>query len=200
MSVQLYWKERLQAQNPLFKETLRVSGVTIRPHAGIDPKAQWPRAVNRHTLYVDYINWHEEVYLAGFRDSEYFKDPERLPKPAEELVFFNTMYPWLYLVGKKQQVRTYLVDHEFLYEGQWHTGKKHTYFVRLCAWEHHVALYELLTGHSIGLESPYYDEDRARVVADARSAYLEQIAQNRVLYNGNFEVGETADEDHLTDA
>jgi hypothetical protein len=135
--------------------------------------------VQRTTLYEDYLSWCEQVYLAPYRDSEYFRlYPQMVPKPDEEIIFYSSLYPWIYLVGKKKQVRSYLVDTKEAFEGQWYETKKMKYFVRLCSWEDHVAAFELYTGHDI--TQPYeFDPSKAESVAIARKRYADRMQETR---------------------
>lgn len=178
MSVTMYWKERLAAHNPVYCDALRIDKLTVKKRPGqLD---DWPHSVARSTLFDDYVAWHNEVYLSGYREADYYKQhPERLPQPVDELTFFSTMSPWLYIVGKKQQVRTYMVPHRYRYEDEWVEGKKNTYFVRLCEWQHHAAAFELNTGIRLDDASEYYEPGRAQMVADAAAAYLQKISENR---------------------
>jgi hypothetical protein len=179
MSVLMYWKERLVAKNPLFSEAKRLEKIHVK-HRRSDMDNPWPHSVARSALFEDYLIWHEEAYLVPFRAVDYYQsNPDRLPAPADELGFFSTIAPWLYLVGKKQQVRTYLVPVQEFYDGEWYETKKNKYFVRLCTWEQHVAGFEMITGVPLDMQTEYYHPERARTVADAQTEYHRQIAENR---------------------
>jgi hypothetical protein len=173
MSVLLYWRERLEAHNPLYKEDLRIPGLNVRPMNGMDPKASWPRAIARYALYQDYCIWHREQFLPLYKGVEC-----PTPKPADELIFYSTMAEWLYIVGKEQQVRTYLVTHSSYYEGEWVRGRKHRYFIRLLDWAYHAAQFELTTG-IFCFNDDMLAEDRIRLIESAKSDYTAVLDHNR---------------------
>lgn len=175
MSVLLYWQERLEAQNPLYTESLRVPKLNIRPMPGMDHKSSWPRAIARSALYEDYQQWHKDQFLALYRGISWAGP---MPKPVEELIFFSTMAQWLYIVGKDAQVRTYLVPHSHLYEGEWVHGKKNRYFIRLLDWEYHAAQFELTTG-IFKFQVCDTAEDRIRMIEEAKANYIKVLAHNR---------------------
>jgi hypothetical protein len=180
MSVLLYWKERLEAQNPLFNDKLRVPMLNVRPMPGMDPRSSWPRAVARSALYQDYQDWHKDQFLALYRGIQWTGE---MPKPAEELIFFSTMAEWLYVVGKEEQVRTYLVPNSVRYEGRWLKGKKNRYFVRLLDWEYHAAQFELTTG-IFCFNDEMTGEERVRKIEEARKNYREVLYYNRNKFSG----------------
>jgi len=175
MSVMLYWQERLEAQNPLYSESLRIDKVNVRPMHGMDPKASWPRAISRSALYEDYCRWHKDQFLQLYRGIAW-SGP--MPKPAEELIFFSTMSPWLYVVGKDEQVRTYLVPHSEKYEGEWVHCKKNRYFIRLLDWQYHAVQFELTTGVFV-FNRDMTAEDRIRMVEGAKANYRKVLDHNR---------------------
>lgn len=179
MSVVQYWKERLEAQNPLYDTALRIPQVNVRPNPGMDPRASWPRAVARSALYQDYITWFKECYLKPFKETPYYAErPSRLPKPVSELIFFSTIAPWIYVVGKKEQARTYLVPTQMKFEDRWVSGKKNSYFARLLEWRHHVAAFELDTGIQVE-GSPVEPGEHIPMLADIRANYLALVSANR---------------------
>lgn len=178
MSVLLYWQERLQAQNPLYDERLRIPGYNVRPLAGLDPRASWPRAVARSALYEDYIVWHKQCFLDLYRGIAW-SGP--MPQHATELIFFTTIAQWIYIVGADRQVRTYAIPASLKFEDTWYSGKKNRYFIRLLDWRYHAAQFELTTGifkFDIG-EDIITAEDRIRLIEGAKANYMAVLDHNR---------------------
>lgn len=193
MSIAQYWLERLNAQNPLYNEKLRVDRVNVRMHPGEDHNSFWPRAVARQVLYQDYTSWHDEVFLKNYRESAYWS--ERLPNPAVELHFYTTLSPWVYIVDKDKQVRNYKVPAKLQYEDEWYEGRKGRNFIRLCEWKHHVAAFELDTGLTVA-DSPYQTfDDRVRELAVGRAEYNQRIDERRTLMEHNMGRGDADDEE-----
>ena len=187
MSAVLYWKERLESAQPLRDEALRVPGYNVR-----NPSVSqtWPRAIARQALYQDYQKWFDEEYLTAFRDVGYYQDfPQHMPKPLDELGFFATMGPFLYIVGRDKQVRNYTVKVQKPYQGRLVEVKTGRYFVRLCEHKAHCAAFELNTG--IELAVAFYaktdglikalnsEQDRVEAVAGAVRVSIRKIAENR---------------------
>lgn len=181
MSVLQYWQRRLVEKNPIYSEAFRIDKVGYRENIE-DPTSTWPRAVARAILFDDYVAWFTDVYLEPYRKSDQYKDfPEIMPRPCDELTFYSTISPWVYIVGKKQQVRTYLVPTRVHHKGDWRNLKINKYFIRLCAWEAHVAAFELNVGIDIGMiRTDTYYLDRHQVVANAITKMQNQIDKNRV--------------------
>lgn len=184
MSAVLYWKERLEDAQPLRDEALRVEGFNVKNPSATNT---WPRAVARQALYQDYLKWFEEIYLLSFKTVGYYQDfPEQMPKPLDELGFFATMGPFLYVVGKDKQVRNYSVKVQKPYQGRYVQVKTGRYFVRLCEHKAHCAAFELNTGIELtllkligGAYNIKNEEDRVETVASAVRVSIRKIAENR---------------------
>ena len=191
MSIQIWWRERLVEKNPLGHESLRIPRINLRGHSGPNIDPGWPRAVARSALYTDYKLWFDQIFLAPYRETPYYQQNEsRLPAPVPEVVFFSTMTPWLYIVGKKEQVRTYMVPFNRRHKDGFIMGKKNTYFVRLCGWVYHVAAFEQNTGTEIGVNSPYLSQGRDALIQEAREAFLAKVEVNRKRLDQSMSMGE----------
>lgn len=178
MSVVVYWKERLAAGRPFYSESIwdESNNTRGKPTDG----GAWPRAVARSALFDDYTVWHQDEYLKPYREAEYFADnPERMPQPVDELTFYATIAPWLYIVDKSRQVRTYLVPVRQFYEDRWVDTKKNRYFVRLCALKAHEAAFEIATALSPRAAVPYYTPKLSEELEAARNEYMKRINANR---------------------
>lgn len=177
MSATLYWKSRLTDGDIFFTEASRIVGSTVKPHKN-KSDLKWPYAVARSAIYEDYCVWHRLAYLPTFADVEHYKNfPEDLPERADELGFFSTIGPWLYMVGKQRQVRSYSVDEPVHQFGAWHEAKKKRYFVRLCSLAAHRAAFALYTGSVV--ETQVSDEELIRVVTEAQTESRDRIERNR---------------------
>lgn len=170
MTVALWWKSRLEAGDPIRSPRFRLAGYDVKERAVIHPTAhKWPKAVARQALYADYLCWHDEVYLLPLRDVPFFQDfPERLPEPANELRFFTTLLPFMYVFDRSYHNRNYMVQTSRQFEGRWITVKANRYFYRLVEWEAHVAAYKLETGTEISAIPSTLNE---REQADLRVSY-----------------------------
>lgn len=179
MAVVMYWRERLQSGNPIRLEALQ--GVNYKRPQDINPEDPWPKAVSKQALLQDYMAWFDEVYIKPFLDTPFYQDcPEQLPKAATELEFFTTMSPFIHLVGRDQQIRSYPVHEQRFFEEKWVTVKVRRNFVRLCNLKEHVASFELQTGNSINEGAPARsDVERAEIVADAVKTTVDKIAANK---------------------
>lgn len=178
MSVIVYWQERLRAGRPFFSNKVweEPNNTRGKPADG----ATWPRAVARSALFDDYTIWHQDEYLQPYREAEYYAaNPDRMPQPVDELAFYATIAPWLYIVDKNRQVRTYLVPVQVFYEDRWVETKKNRYFIRLCAREAHEAAFEIATALSPSTPVPYYTPGLAEQLEEAREAYMKRINANR---------------------
>jgi hypothetical protein len=181
MSVMLYWKDRLEAQNPLYCEALRVPGVNVKAMPGMDGRASWPRAVSRAALYEDYQQWHKDEFCALYRGIAW---SGAMPQPAAEFIFFCTVENWLYVVGKEEQVRAYRVNHMVSYEGEWVKTKKLRYFIRLLDWKYHAAQFELTTG-IFCFDIAETVAERIKLIEDAKANYKKLIHWNRAKFQSN---------------
>jgi hypothetical protein len=175
MSVHTYWKERLAEGCPTM--FYRQEGIDVKHRA--DRMADlWPHSVCRASLLDDYGKWHDQVFLEPYRKFEYYRNnPDALPKPADQLAFFTTLAPWIYVVGKKQQTRNYTCDVQELSNGQYITVQKGRYFVRLAELRFHIAAFEQQTCSRISDPSVYFDPDRAMVMHDGALEFLRLIKE-----------------------
>jgi hypothetical protein len=180
MSAMLYWKERLLTGMPFYASKMYVEGLNYKPNRK-DPTSPWPHSVARSAFYADYCIWHNEAYLPQFKDQPHYKEyPEDLPMMADELGFFATIAPWLYVVGKSRQVRSYAVTERVHQDGEWHEARRKRYFVRLCSREVHVAAFELFTGTDlIGPGSVPWAENHMTTLARAQQECREVTEINR---------------------
>lgn len=178
MSVQIWWQERLTQRCPVASQKIREDGYSLRPRRGSEDT--WPHAVSRSALFDDYVEWHQDTYLGAYREVEYYREnPDRMPHPADELTFFSTIAPWLYIVGKKQQVRSYMVPKMELYEGRWYEVKTARYFVRLLEHEAHEAAFLIATGVSPSAPVAYYEPQAASTLDRHQGAYTDRITEAR---------------------
>jgi len=178
MSAALYWKERLLTGLPFASSEMYIEGLNFKPNRK-DAKSPWPHSLARSAMYSDYCRWHRASYLPDFQDEPYYVEhPEDLPSPADELGFFSTLGPWLYVVGKSRQVRSYAVVERVFQAGEWHDVRRKRYFVRLCGIEVHRAAFELYTGSELCGASP--DAKFAMgVVSEAQRECRETTEKNR---------------------
>lgn len=177
MSVQIYWKERLAAGSPtLF---YKAEGIDVK-HRKDRMEEDWPHSVSRSSLFDDYKRWHDEVYLAPYKQFEFYQiNPEQMPSPADQLNFFTTMAPWLYIVSKQQQTRNYACDTQVQVGGVWITQSKGRYFVRLAELKFHRAYFENITGGKVADPSLYFDPQQAVVRHEGQMEFLRLITEGR---------------------
>lgn len=182
MSTITYWRECLINKFPLRMSSAGTAGVWVKYRKG--PRTTtWPYAVARATLYEDYRVWFRESYLKQFADIEgCYGVRDRLPQPDSELSFYVAMAPWLYIVSKEEQVRSYVVPVREHLDGRWWTLKKHRNFVRLCRHEQHVAVFEMLTGLVVyDALANMSNEERLGVVNKAKEAFREELKTNKEI-------------------
>lgn len=148
MSVQRYWAERLTDKRPIRSVELWQLKSAIRAD---DEMENWPRAVSKEIMYMDYKQWYEEIVLPQYACSEYYRNnPNLVPQPVEYHTFFTIIGPWLYVTGdKKNHVRHYRVQMNVPYKNSWATVRRLKSFIRLSDWEDHVAAFELHTGTAL---------------------------------------------------
>lgn len=173
MATTLYWKERLTEGCIFYAGSSYILGNTYKAHkkGGDDT---WPHAVARSTLYEDYCIWHREAYLPQFVNMpHYLEHPEDLPVRADELGFYATLGPWLYVVGKARQVRSYAVQERVFQLGAWHEVRRKRNFVRLCSIEVHRAAFQLYTGQDFRVVEPI------QIVTEAQQDCRERTERNR---------------------
>ncbi len=180
MAIALYWRERLKARQPLYLEALRMEGYNFirNPDALED---SWYKAVAKQAWATDYRAWFDEIYLAPFKSNGYYQDfPDRLPVCGTDLEFFTAIGPFLHVIGKAQQTRSYKV-HEFRpYEGRQVKIKVSRNFVRLARWEDHVAAYELLTGSRLGSALASGETvDAVQMLSEGARAAADRLAANK---------------------
>lgn len=176
MSVVQFWRERLAAKRPLYSEGWQAK-TDYKPRYK-DPNNPWPHSVCRTVLYQDYLYWHEDRFVKPYVGVAFFEaSPDSVPKPADELTFYVTMAPWLYLLGKDIQQRSYLVPYRIMYEGAWRQGKKRRYFVRLCYWETHVAAFEMYTGVPIAGNVKFFEVEKTKQMVEEVNNFRVKIAE-----------------------
>lgn len=176
MSINAYWHERLSARQPLRLEALRQAGYNVKPREGDD----WPVAVAKQALRLDYMAWFDEVYLPPYLESGFYQDtPQALPQRLDDLHFFTALSPFIHLIGREQQTRTYKVRVPKKFEGRWITVKANRNFVRLCEWREHVAAFELATGLIVGDKLPDPDPENMGVMAEGVTVAIRKLAGNR---------------------
>ncbi len=182
MSAITYWRECLINKFPLRMSSANTAGVWVKYRKG--PRTTtWPYAVARAALYEDYRVWFRQSYLKQFVGIKgYFGVGDQLPQPDSELSFYVAMAPWLYLVSKEEQVRSYVVPVREHLDGRWWTLKKHRNFVRLCRHEQHVAVFEMLTGLVVyDALANMSNEERLGVVNKAKEAFREELKTNKEI-------------------
>lgn len=174
MSVIQFWKERLQARNPLYSPAWKVRE-DFKPRRG-EENDTWPHSVVRDVLYQDYCIWFEQKFLEAYRQVLFFQ--EHLPKPVDAYTFFCTMAPWLYLLGQDVQVRHYQVPRRQMYEGKWVTTKRYRYFVRMCEWSTHVAAFEMYAGVKVMAEVEFFEAVKAQKLAEELTNFSVKITES----------------------
>ena len=109
MSALLWWKGRLHERKALWRPGSMINGVTVRVaektkvNQREDPN--WPDSVARTALYADYLDWHENEYVATVRRIAGDAVAEYVPPAADEAGFYATLSPLLYVYGRSAQVR-----------------------------------------------------------------------------------------------
>lgn len=179
MAVIQYWAERLRDRDPISTPQLRTVN-TVKHHEGRGEDT-WPKAVAKQAMYLDYLAWFERVYLPPFQQTPFYQDqPVLLPAPARELDFFVTMSPFIHVVHRDKQTRSYLVREQRQHNGRWLEARVRKNFVRLCEWKEHVAVFELQTGMLIdgGLFAGANFE-AIETVAEGTRVVIDRIADNR---------------------
>ena len=177
-----YWRERLVGHNPLRSEKLREPLFNIRLHR--NQEGGWPRAVARQALVQDYVEWFKDVYLRSYDTPYYVENPDRKPQHANDLEFFSTMAPFLYVVGREIQTRGYLVKIRERYQGEWITVSRRRNFVRLCTWEEHVAAFQMQVGEQLpSLPVFQSQQETAQVVENAVRVVIRRTEANREAMN-----------------
>ncbi len=176
MSINAYWHERLRARDPIRLDALRQIGFNVKPRQD----DTWPLAVAKQALRLDYKAWFEQVYLPPYLDSGFYQDtPQALPQPLDDLHFFVALAPFIHLIGREEQTRTYKVRVQKKFEGRWVSVKANRNFVRLCEWREHVAAFELATGLSIGLDLPPPSDENMSAITQGVTVAITKLASNR---------------------
>lgn len=148
MSVQQYWKERLLNGTPFYNEEYYNDSACCRKPS--DKKVKWPKAICRSKLYLDYVVWHQAEIVPQYSELEYYKSfPEAIPQPVDEYVFYNTLSPWIYVVGKDKQVSNYRIAMQEMFNGHPITVKRYVYFVKLASLQAHTLAFELNSGMTV---------------------------------------------------
>lgn len=140
--VLIWWHDRLKARFPL-RDQFKIAPQNYKPKDGAGPDV-WPGRVARYTLYDDYRGWFAEQNAILWPHLE----EDQRPKCPNELAFFTTLGPYLYVRDKNQMTRTYFVSMPVLFEGKTRMVKKRRYFIRLAPYEEHVDAYLRQTGHT----------------------------------------------------
>ena len=163
MTVLLWWKERLNAGEPLHNQETRPVGVDVRFSDRIGPYG-WPNAVAKQALYDDYVWWHTTVYIKPFNDSPYYSDnPDKIPKPADRLAFFSAMQPLI--APTNLESSTYPVKVSVQHEGRIVKVKKSRAFYRLVDLEAHRVAFMTHTGLRLSDATPIYDAREIELLA-----------------------------------
>lgn len=176
MSILQYWRERLAARDPLYSPSFKArEDYKVRQDR---PDDKWPHSVCRAVMYQDYLFWHQDVFLNAYRGVPFFDiSPEEMPQPEDDLTFFCTMSPFMYLISKDVQVRNYRVPYQYRFEGRWIKGKRLRYFIRLCEWETHVAAFEMYTGLNISGNIKFFDVEKAKRLSAEIANYKIKISE-----------------------
>jgi hypothetical protein len=176
MSINAYWHERLSARQPLRLEALRTVGFNMK----VRENDTWPSAVAKQALRLDYLAWFEQVYLPPYLDSGYYVDtPQALPQRLDDLHFFTALSPFIHIIGREEQTRTYRVRTRKQHEGRWLVVKANRNFVRLCEWREHVAAFELATGLVVGNKLPDPSLENMETIATGVTVAITKLAGNR---------------------
>lgn len=177
MSVLKYWQERLIDGKPYHSDFFMKDSLSIRYHK--DPN-DWPFAVARSSMYKDYLVWYQNKFIPLYEQTEYYqRNPEMIPHAADEQTFYTTISPWLYVVGKDKQVRSYRVSVPEQYNDATILVKRYVYFVRLADLETHKMAFELDTGVLIGARGDIDDMTRATHLSNAITEWGDKVRKNR---------------------
>lgn len=172
MSTITYWAGRLRDEFPLYDAALRKPKITYKPYLN-EPYRRWPRAVCRSDLYHDYVSWYNNEVKPVYQAMPvYQENPQAIPPADAEFIFFATMSPWLYVMGKKRQVKSYYVDQQEHVDGSWVNTKVRRYFIRLGSYQEHLDAFESITGLKVSQVVPL-DIDRADKMARQK---IERVA------------------------
>ena len=164
MAITIWWHQRLAQGFPLWGDPAKLDSLDVRRHKGAE-LSDWPRAVLRGALYENYRLWYKTHWREMY---EGFPTPPMI----SELVFYAAMHPWLYVVGKKEQVRYYPVSGE----------EKSRYYVRLCELRHHRAVFNMSTGLDWNERPVERDLESAQIVAESMAEYKRAATQRRALW------------------
>lgn len=142
-----WWRERLRARCPLSASFMidQFDGYNFKRRTG-EGADIWPARVARQALYQDYQSWHENMVKAAFTSSGQDRDG---PLYASELVFYNTMSPFLYIHDKKAMVKNYHVKEQQLFEGRWIKVQVRRYFIILGEYQEHLEAFARETGSKV---------------------------------------------------
>lgn len=140
MSVLLWWRERLDARFPL-NEKFKIEPFNFKQREGAIPD-QWPGRVARRALYESYCDWVDLQNVKTWPGTE--PEDTRRAKPVNELTFFTTLSPCLYVNGRKRMLKNYKVKKSVPFEGGYQTTKVRRYFIRLGEWQEHVDAFRRL--------------------------------------------------------
>ncbi len=153
MNIDKNWEARLLARHPLGDLSLREEGFNVRSWAG--KNGEWPRAVARQALYLDYQGWFAQEMQGNLK----FLIDNNLSAPVipTELQFFIAMGPWLYVDGKDWHVKNYNIKASKPINRGFARVQVRRYFVRLVEWERHVSTFEACVNRSIRTLVERYD-------------------------------------------
>jgi hypothetical protein len=176
MSINAYWHERLRAREPIRLQALRQIGFNVKPREN----DTWPTAVAKQALRLDYLAWFDEVYLPPYLESGFYQDtPQALPQRLDDLHFFTALSPFIHIIGREEQTRTYKVRVNKQHEGRWISVKANRNFVRLCEWREHVAAFELVTGLSINMPLPPPSDENMAAITQGVTVGITKLAANK---------------------
>ncbi len=185
MSVHEYWRQRLAEGRPFYNKDFMTDPLCTR--RATDDEDDWPKAICRSRLYQDYLIWHQMVVVPVFEKTPYYQsNPEAIPKPVEEYVFYTTLAPYLYVIGKKEQVSNYRVNVPEQFNERTIVIKKFVYFVRLSSLRIHTMAFELHSGLLVGTNPPCLTN------IDRCQAIYEELAPERAVSSAPIDINALA--------
>lgn len=140
-SVIMWWRERLVARFPV-SDAFKQEPFNYKSRDGAALEL-WPARVARQALWKDYGLWADGQLKAAWSE---MTTEERVAQVPNELHFFSTLAPYLYVDNKRRMVKNYSVKTFVLFEGNQVEVRKRRYFVRLAPWKDHMEAFLRQTG------------------------------------------------------
>ena len=137
MTVQFYWKDRLEHRCPLFR-TLHLRDLNyVRPNR--KNTDSWPSAVLASEFYADYCDWFVRKHLIK-SDSPFSK------ATADSSKAFRKDFEKLFSPLRPTPYKRFACDIQIFRDGKWVHCRRKQKFYKLSDWRIHKEWFEDLTG------------------------------------------------------